>query len=107
MDQFQVMKPTAFLINTSRGGVVDLEALWQALQQNQIAGAGLDVFDPEPPDLSHPLFADERVIVTPHAAFVSEEALIDLRTRVAGQIGDVLAGRAPPNVVNSPKPHSR
>ena len=106
-DQFRTMKPTGFLINTSRGALVDAEALWQALQENQIAGAGLDVFEPEPPDLSHPLFADERVIVTPHAAFVSEEALIELRTRVAGQIADALTGRVPPNVVNSPKPRPR
>jgi D-3-phosphoglycerate dehydrogenase len=106
-DQFRSMKPGAFLINTSRGGLVDLEALWQALDDRTIAGAGLDVFESEPPDLSHPLFADERVLVTPHAAFVSEEALIDLRTRVAGQISDALAGRVPHNVVNSPRPHPR
>lgn len=104
---FRAMKPTACLINTSRGGLVDSDSLWAALQQREIAAAALDVFDPEPPDLGHPLFADERVIVTPHAAFVSEEALVDLRTRVAGQIADVLQGREPPNVVNRPNPHSR
>ena len=101
------MRPGAFLINTSRGGLIDLDALGEALQQGTLAGAGLDVFEPEPPDLSHPLFADERVIATPHAAFVSEEALIDLRTRVAGQIIDALQGRTPPNTVNPVKPHTR
>ena len=106
-DQFAAMRPGAFLINTSRGGLIDLDALRQALQQGTPAGAGLDVFEPEPPDLSHPLFADERVIATPHAAFVSEEALIDLRTRVAGQIIDALEGRTPPNTVNPVKPDSR
>ncbi len=105
--QFAAMKQDAFLINTSRGGLIDHDALWQALQDGRIAGAGLDVFEPEPPDLSLPLFADERVIVTPHAAFVSEEALVDLRTRVAGQIADVLQGRHPPNTVNPIKPDSR
>lgn len=105
--RFARMRPGAFLINTSRGGLVDLEALWQALREDRLGGAGLDVFEPEPPDLSHPLFADERVIVTPHAAFVSAEALIDLRTRVAGQIADALAGRIPSNVVNGPNPHHR
>jgi D-3-phosphoglycerate dehydrogenase len=94
------MKPTACLINTSRGGLVDEAALWEALRENRLAGAGLDVFDPEPPDLTQPLFRDPRVIVTPHSAFVSEEALVDLRTRVARQIADVLAGRTPEHVVN-------
>jgi D-3-phosphoglycerate dehydrogenase / 2-oxoglutarate reductase len=95
------LRPTAFLINTSRGGLIDHDALWEALQQNRLAGAGLDVFEPEPPDLSQPLFGDERVILSPHAAFVSEESLVELRQRVAQQILDVLAGRTPEHVVNS------
>jgi D-3-phosphoglycerate dehydrogenase len=98
--QFEKMKRSAFLINTSRGGLIDHSGLWIALQQNLIAGAALDVFEPEPPDLSQPLFRDERVIVTPHAAFVSVESLIELRTRVAGQILEALSGRRPENVVN-------
>ena len=77
--QFEQMKPTAFLINTSRGGLIDHAALWRAISSGRLAGAGLDVFDPEPPDLSLPLFRDDRVIVTPHAAFTSEESLQDLR----------------------------
>jgi D-3-phosphoglycerate dehydrogenase len=100
LPQFKKMKRSAYLINTARGGLVDHEALWQALQKNLIAGAALDVFDPEPPDLSSPLFRDERVIVTPHAAFASVESLIELRTRVARQVMDVLSGRRPENVVN-------
>ena len=98
--QFESMKRSAYLINTARGGLVDHAALWTALQNNLIAGAGLDVFEPEPPDLSLPLFSDERVIATPHAAFVSQESLIELRTRVARQVVDVLSGRRPENVVN-------
>jgi D-3-phosphoglycerate dehydrogenase len=94
------MKPTAFLINTSRGGLVDEAALSAALQANRLAGAALDVFDPEPPDLSQPLFRDERVIVTPHAAFVSVEAVRELRERVARQIVAALTGGEPENVVN-------
>ncbi|MFG0336239.1 MAG: C-terminal binding protein [Maioricimonas sp. JB049] len=97
---FARMKPSAYLINTARGGLIDESALWDALQANQIAGAGLDVFDPEPPDLEQPLFRDERVIVTPHAAFVSREAVVELRQRVARQIAAVLSGERPPNVVN-------
>lgn len=94
------MKPTAYLINTSRGGLIDEAALWDALQQNRLAGAALDVFDPEPPDLSRPLFQDERVIVTPHAAFVSEQSVWQLRTQVMEQVVAVLAGQRPNNVLN-------
>jgi D-3-phosphoglycerate dehydrogenase len=98
--QFQQMRATAWLINTSRGSLVDEHALGEALQENRLAGAALDVFDPEPPDLSRPLFRDERIIVTPHAAFVSPESLVELRTRVARQVAAVFSGSRPENVVN-------
>jgi D-3-phosphoglycerate dehydrogenase len=94
------MKPTAFLINTSRGGLVDHAALARALDLGQLAGAGLDVQVPEPPDLSQPPYNDRRVIVTPHAAFYSTRAVQELRTRVARQVVDVLQGRTPENIVN-------
>lgn len=98
--EFARMKPTAYLINTSRGGLVDSAALWVALEQGQIAGAALDVFDPEPPDLTQPLYLDERIIVTPHAAFVSEESLATLRCQAMEQILLVLRGERPNNVIN-------
>lgn len=98
--QFAKMKSSAYLINTARGVLIDDEALLFALEHNQISGAALDVQDPEPPDLSKPLFRHERVIVTPHAAFVSEESLTDLRTRVSQQVVDRLHGRVPENIVN-------
>ncbi len=94
------MKPTAFLINTSRGGVIDPAALSAALASNRLAGAALDVHDPEPPDLSRPPYTDPRVLVTPHAAFYSEEAVAELRRRAAHQVGTRLAGGMPENVVN-------
>lgn len=98
--EFSRMKPEAYLINTSRGGLVDQEALYTALQDNQIAGAGLDVFDPEPPDMNGPLFRDERVVMTPHAAFVSDESLLELRKRTANQIADLVQDKIPENVIN-------
>lgn len=98
--QLRAMKPTAFLINTSRGGLVDHAALARALAAGEIAGAGLDVQVPEPPDLSQPPYNDPRVIVTPHVAFQSSEATRELRTRVSRQVAAVLRGDTPENIVN-------
>jgi D-3-phosphoglycerate dehydrogenase / 2-oxoglutarate reductase len=94
------MKPSAYLINTARGSLIDTVALAAALNTGKLAGAALDVQDPEPPDLSQPPYNDPRVIVTPHAAFVSAESLENLRTRVARQVATRLAGGVPENVVN-------
>lgn len=98
--EYARMRRSAFLINTSRGALVDHDALWSALENNSIAGAALDVFDPEPPDLTHPLFRHDRLIVTPHAAFWSEESLRELRSRTACQVSQALQGRRPEHVVN-------
>lgn len=97
---FARMRSSAYLINTSRGGLVDQAALYAALQDGQLAGAALDVFDPEPPDLSQPLFRDERVIVTPHAAFISEQAVQQVRTDAISNIVTALVGNRPNNVLN-------
>ena len=98
--QLAKMKPSAYLINTARGGLIDHAALAAALEAGQLAGAALDVQDPEPPDLSKPPYNDPRVIVTPHAAFVSQESLDNLRSRVARQVAVRLTGGVPENVVN-------
>jgi D-3-phosphoglycerate dehydrogenase len=98
--QLARMKTTAFLINTARGGLVDHAALAEALSNNRLAGAALDVQDPEPPDLSQPPYNDPRVIVTPHAAFYSVESVDELRRRACHQIGVRLSGGRPENVVN-------
>ena len=70
-------------------------------RENEDGGLALDVFDPEPPDLNQPLFADERVIVTPHAGFLSQESVDELRRRTAQQVANVLTGRMPEHVVNT------
>lgn len=94
------MKPTCFLINTSRGGLIDHPALAAALEAGQLAGAALDVQDTEPPDLSAAPYNDPRVIVTPHTAFVSSDAITELRTRVGQQVAAFLRGERPEQVVN-------
>ena len=98
--QFQRMKSTAYLVNTARGGLVDHEALASALQSGEIAGAALDVQDPEPPDLSVTPYNDPRVIVTPHAAFVSVESLIELRRSSVRNAFDVMLHGESKHVVN-------
>ncbi len=98
--QLAQMKPSAYLINTARGGLIDTAALARAIDSGKLAGAALDVQDPEPPDLSQPPYNSPKVIVTPHAAFVSAESLANLRTRVARQVVDRLEGRQSENIVN-------
>jgi D-3-phosphoglycerate dehydrogenase len=68
-----LMKPTAYIINTSRGPIVDEAALLAALRDKKIAGAGLDVFDTEPLPLGHPLRKMDNVVITPHLGYVSEQ----------------------------------
>jgi len=98
--QFAKMKQGSYLINTARGAVIDASALAAAIANGHLAGAALDVQDPEPPDLKMAPYNDPRVIVTPHAAFVSQESLDNLRSRVAKQVATRLTGGVPENVVN-------
>lgn len=94
------MKPTTFLINTGRGGLVDYAALARALEDDQLAGAGLDVFENEPAPTDHALLRLPNVIVTPHVAFYSEESLHDLLVQTAENTAAVLTGRKPGALVN-------
>ncbi|MDR0726108.1 MAG: C-terminal binding protein [Prevotellaceae bacterium] len=99
-DVLSKMKPDAILINTARGGVVDTEALIEALKNRTIRGAGLDVFETEPLPKNHPLTTLDNVILTPHAGYYSEESLYELKTRPVQNAADVLAGKKPRNILN-------
>ena len=93
------MKPNAVLINTARGPVVDSQALAQALKEGVIAGAGVDVFEIEPPiDPEHPLFYAPNLIATPHVAFATKEALYKRAVIVCDNLEKWLAGK-PQNVI--------
>jgi D-3-phosphoglycerate dehydrogenase len=98
--ELRQMQPSAYLINTSRGPLIDQEALVRAVREGWIAGAGLDVFDPEPLPDDHPLFSLPEVIMTPHVAYYSPQAQLELRTRAAENVVAVLSGRMPECVVN-------
>jgi D-3-phosphoglycerate dehydrogenase len=94
------MKPSAYLLNLSRGPVVDQAALTHALRTGVIQGAALDVLTTEPPDPADPLLQLDNVIVTPHIASWSIEAGLELRREVAQSVVDALQGREPASVVN-------
>jgi len=94
------MKPTAFLINTSRGGIVDEQAVAVALKENRLGGAALDVLSPEPPPRDHPLRQAPNVILTPHLAFYSRESVIELQTKAAEEVARALRGESPRSPVN-------
>lgn len=94
-----LMKPTAIVVNTSRGDLIDTQALVDALTQGQIAGAGLDVMDPEPLPDGHPLLGLENVVFTPHTGGSTEEALKATAVMCASQILDVFAGKRPQHLV--------
>ena len=98
--QLALMKPTAFLINCARGPLIDEDALYDALKNNRIGGAGLDVLVDAHPAPDHPLLRLENAIITPHVAFFSEEAVLELEERAAGEVAAVLQGRMPENLVN-------
>lgn len=105
--EFKAMKPTAYIINTGRGPTIDNKALFRALNEGWIAGAGLDDPEEEPAKLSNwspnnnPIFSLPNVIVTPHAAYYSEESIRSAREIAASEVARVLTGQNPMNPVNT------
>ena len=95
----KIMKPTSVLVNTARGGVVNIDDLCLALEANRLDGVALDVLPVEPPNRDHPLFNDPRVLLTPHAAFYSVESERELRRKAAQNLIDWANHKRPRYVV--------
>jgi D-3-phosphoglycerate dehydrogenase len=100
LEQFKKMKPTAYFINTARGELVDEKALYTALSEGLIAGAGLDVLNPEPPSPDNPLLKLDNVLITGHFAYYSEESREELFRWPWEEVARVLQGEWPHGLVN-------
>jgi len=100
LTQLKKMKPTAFLINAARGGLLDEKALHTAVTKGYIAGAGLDVTDPEPPLPNNPLLKLDSVLITPHSGYYSEQSLMNVLREAEEEVFRVLGGGWPQNLVN-------
>jgi D-3-phosphoglycerate dehydrogenase len=100
LQQFKRMKPSAYLINTARGELVDEKALYTALSKGLIAGAGLDVLETEPPSPDNPLLKLNNILITGHSAYYSEESTEELFRRPWEEVARVLQGKWPHGLVN-------
>lgn len=98
--EMSLMKPTAYLINTARGGIIDESALLRALREGWIAGAGLDAFAEEPLQKNNPLLKIKNVIATPHIGWYSEESIEKMSEEACNEVCRVLSGERPKNLVN-------
>lgn len=95
-DALKLVKPDCIIVNTSRGALIDTQALASAASEGRIGGAALDVFDPEPPDFDDPVFTCDNIITTPHVAAMTVEAQSAMATGAATEIRRVLLERLPP-----------
>jgi D-3-phosphoglycerate dehydrogenase len=96
----RMMKPSALIVNTARGGIIKTDDLVRAIREGWVGGAALDVTDPEPLPMDHALRSLPRVVLTPHAAWYSEEAEPELRRRAARTIVQALRGERPTTLLN-------
>lgn len=99
-EHLAMMKKSAVVVNTSRGAVIDTEALAHALEKGELWGAGIDVFENEPVDQNHPLMKAPHTVLSPHVAYWSEESGLELRTRATQAALDVVLGIAPKDCLN-------
>ncbi|MGN0177425.1 MAG: phosphoglycerate dehydrogenase [Methanobrevibacter sp.] len=102
-EQFEIMKDTAFIVNCARGGIIDEDALYDALINDKIGGAALDVYEEEPPAEDSKLFELDNIVLTPHIAASTKEAQRDAAIIVADEIIDLAKGNTPKNVLNLPR----
>ena len=98
--ELAMMKKGSIIVNCARGGIIQEEALAEALKSGHLAGAGLDVLEPAPPAEDHPLLQIEHIIITPHTAFFSQASTIELERRTAQEVVRVLNGQKPENLIN-------
>jgi D-3-phosphoglycerate dehydrogenase len=98
--QFAAMQRNAYFITTARGGIHDEDALAVALTNGQIAGAGLDVWEEEPPPSDHPLLRFDNVVVSPHTAGITRQSRHNIARIAAEQMLDILDGKKPPRLLN-------
>jgi D-3-phosphoglycerate dehydrogenase len=98
--ELAAMQPGSYLVTTARGGIVDEYALAEALKSGHLAGAGVDVWNDEPPPLSHPLLALDNVLATYHTAGITQDSRENMRTWNAQQVAAILRGERPPRLIN-------
>ncbi|HSD40782.1 MAG TPA: C-terminal binding protein [Burkholderiales bacterium] len=98
--EFAAMKPTAIVVNTARGPLLDEAALIEALRERRIFGAGIDVYESEPPRPDHPLFALDNAVLSDHNGWYSEESVAELQTKAAEEVARVFGGKPPKHWLN-------
>ena len=100
-DRLQKIKPGAYIVNLARGGLIEsLDVLFEALESGKLGGVGLDVFQPEPPDVSHPIFQSPNCVTSPHALGLTPRAMTKIFESMANDMAAVFKGKSPRYVVN-------